>query len=409
MILNNFNILLIISLTCFLSYRNMKYFILAFTIVYLLLYLIRGLNFKSFFTWYFLFAGVVYASSVGLIVGNDISRVGYDFYTIFYALLGILIVNKCKNFDQLTSVIETSSLYLATVFTFIIVIYIFFIFVYGINGLIPIAYILELYELPFNFAGGGKLVTDYSPLLLVVLPFALYDKKIIIIPLLLTILLSVSFTQYLIFLFNILFLGVIFGVKRVVLYFFLALILILSLILINPEILIDITSKYFNFTFENNDPATSGLYSRIIQAEVLFNEFLEAPFLGKGLGYVSIEYNHIRQAWGDFPDRNLSMYENQYLDILMKFGIFGSTFIIAGYVFLPLYNLINIKKNLDNNIGKLPSFIKLLFMALLNLYIYVGSNGNQWYAPISMLSWGLLIGIIYKISNNIEQGLQINE
>lgn len=73
-------------------------------------------------------------------------------------------------------------------------------------------------------------------------------------------------------------------------------------------------------------PSTVGV--RVIQFNALLKEFSSSPILGKGLGYESPIYNDIRSKWKPLKEFNKSMYELQFMDVLMKFGGIGSVLIL---------------------------------------------------------------------------------
>lgn len=128
-------------------------------------------------------------------------------------------------------------------------------------------------------------------------------------------------------------------------------------------------------------PSTVGV--RVIQFNALLKEFSSSPILGKGLGYESPIYNDIRSKWKPLKEFNKSMYELQFMDVLMKFGGIGSVLILIFYLFFPL--IIGFKWIFYSNI------VLSFFVGHIGLFFYSLNNGNYFYSYATMFCWGLTV------------------
>lgn len=122
---------------------------------------------------------------------------------------------------------------------------------------------------------------------------------------------------------------------------------------------------------------------RARQADVLMREFERRPVMGSGLGYISGEYRLLRRHFGDVKELNQSMYENQYLDILMKFGVLAIPVLLA-FVLVPLLLLMSSRQHT----GVSGKAVALGYVGML---IFAGSNGNAFYAYSTMFCWGFAL------------------
>lgn len=395
---------LLLALVSFLSYAYFKFFLLGLLALnFLFILYTQSIQIRLLYIWLGLAGSVFIAGIVGFVRGNDLERVLYEVYPVFFSLLGIIIVEKVRTLKDIHKILRDITFYIALLCFIIILIYFFLIYKIGIDGLAIFGDYINRFTPAFNFAGGGKIVTDFTPLILLIFPYALFNRKYILLaPIVIFILLSVSVAQYFC-----LFISLIYFLVRngkfipIVVFVGFAIAIASIVTVVTPELTGDFQSKFDNMTLENKDPATSGLTSRIVQAEILFSEFLDSPVLGKGLGYKSARYNSVRKQWGEVPDRNLSMYENQYLDILMKFGLPGALSIFFIYMLIPIgflrIGFLNLKTMIEGASGHALVLIPAA-LGFFNFIFYVGSNGNQWYSPVSMFSWGLTVALLNNLS-----------
>lgn len=122
---------------------------------------------------------------------------------------------------------------------------------------------------------------------------------------------------------------------------------------------------------------------RARQADILMREFEQRPVLGSGLGYISGEYRLFRRHFGDVKELNQSMYENQYLDILMKFGILAIP-VLVGTVLVPIALLMSYRR--ETGVSG-----KAVALGYIGMLIFAGSNGNAFYVYSTMFCWGLAL------------------
>jgi hypothetical protein len=251
-----------------------------------------------------------------------------------------------------------------------------------------------------NTGFGMKMVTNLTSLYLFVIPYTLFVNnkglKLYISFIIIVIILSASITQYLIlvlyyFLFYLKLLNKpIELIKRLFSLKFVVSVLTIIYFLITSGLINVVYEKDDNL-FNNNSNKLTSTTLRVIQADILLHEFSESPIFGKGLGYDSKMYHKIRNEINgnkEIKYFNYSMYENQYLDILMKFGFLEALLIYALFFFYPMY-ILYIKYLKTNN-----DLYLSVIIGYFGLTIFAGSNGNTFYAYTTMFIWGIIIYLI---------------
>ena len=154
---------------------------------------------------------------------------------------------------------------------------------------------------------------------------------------------------------------------------------------------VELVSGDYDYSAQTSQlPSTIGV--RVIQFNALLTEVSSSPVLGKGLGYQSEIYNDIRSNWKPLKEFNKSMYELQFMDVLMKFGVVGSVLIFILYVFLPL--IIGFKWIFHSKV------VLSFFVGHIGLVIYSLNNGNYFYSYATMFCWGLTVYfmLFYRVS-----------
>jgi hypothetical protein len=295
----------------------------------------------------------------------------------------------------------------------------------GILAMIQIVvYIVSIINLPFHlfvndilsskigytigFAGlgmgnesfGMKMVTNMTSIYLFLIPYVFFFNKQLkpyIFPIILVIILSGSMTQYSILLFYIIIYYIKLINKPVIflkkLFAWKNLLVVISVIyfIIQSGLGNVIINKIDNFVNLSDNGQLTSSSIRVIQAKIMLEEFSESYLIGKGLGYDSKKYDKIRNEINgnkQIKYFNYSMYENQYLDILMKFGLIGALCIYILYFFYPI--VILIKKNLSVEHNLYFS----ISIGYLGMTIFAGSNGNAFYSYVTMFIWGVVIYLI---------------
>jgi hypothetical protein len=242
-------------------------------------------------------------------------------------------------------------------------------------------------------ASAIKLYSNLTPLLLFVIPIALIDKRFprwALSAALGLVILSASVTQYLVLL---IYLGAYladsvasvvkgrrYAVRRLASFISAgAIVLVLAVSLGLSGTLME---KLENFSNPRANEFNS-VSIRARQADVLMREFEQRPVLGSGLGYISGEYRVLRRHFGDVKELNQSMYENQYLDILMKFGVLAIP-VFIGTVLVPLVLLMSYRR--ETGVSG-----KAVALGYIGVLIFAGSNGNAFYAYSTMFCWGFAL------------------
>ncbi len=319
-----------------------------------------------------------------------------------------IVIHYCLYFYYKDKIFEKINIYLAKVGLIGIIFWILSIYP---NFNFILSELIDKTNFLFSFAGFqlpnfnlNKLISNISSYYIYFLPYSFYlfKNNIVKLPFVIitiVILLSASLTQYFIlFFYSFTYLAyiLIFSKKIIKLNvaFCIKLLLSLSIIIIFSN------SSFFNSfiktkidAFENIGQINT-VSTRIIQGKILLNEFSESFLFGKGLGYESKKYNEIRENFGVLKKRNRAMYEDQYLGILLKFGLLQAGLLLLVYIFLPLALLTNKKVSFT---GK-----KTFLLGYIGMFLFIGSNGNLFYAPQTMVLWSLLLTNSIYLYNNRE-------
>lgn len=404
-------------LICFYIFTYGKFIIIFLTIVNLLLDLSRNkislTLYRAYRYTFIIFFIFMLAFFSAVIQGNDILHiVRNNFYTIVFIIVGIQIGYIYRN--NFTILMEDTIKIVSFLALVQIIIYIasivnleFHLFVNDVLSA-KLGYSIAFAGLgEYNSGFGLKMVTNITSLYLFLIPYAFYTNNeklkkyssVIIV----AVIISVSLAQYAILIFYL----CIYYVKSITKPYILfkkifSLKFIMSLVLIiyflfESGLNIVLEEKVYNALNTNTSELTSTTL-RIVQSEILFEEFSESFLFGKGLGYDSVKYHKIRNIINgnnEIKYFNYSMYENQYLDILMKFGLFLSLLIYLLFFFYPAYRLLSKYLKTNNNV-----YFSIL-VGYIGLTIFAGSNGNTFYAYTTMFIWGL---VIYLISTNKKGG-----
>lgn len=331
--------------------------------------------------------------------GNDLIHiVRNNFYTLAFVLLGFLFYRYYSDSSDVDP---------------------FLILMYGIGvvGLVQIClYFAALFSagfmsfyndvlidaLGYTFAFAGrydwgtsaiKLYSNLTPLLLFIIPIALVDTRFprwALGAVLGLVILSASVTQYvvlLIYLFAYLADCIASAIKgrqhalRRLFTVTLAGTVVLALV-VSLGLSGTMMEKLENFSNPRANEFNS-VSIRARQADILMREFEQRPVLGSGLGYISGEYRLLRRHFGDVKELNQSMYENQYLDILMKFGVLAIP-VLVGTVLVPLVLLMSYRR--ETGVSG-----KAVALGYIGMLIFAGSNGNAFYVYSTMFCWGLAL------------------
>jgi hypothetical protein len=407
---------LAISLT---FYSLGKFFLIPTLIIYFGVYCKKH-KFKvslyalvvSFFVLLFTIAFVV-----GVVKGNELSHILRNNFISLFFLIFIPYFFSSKSKDNFLFQLDMLVKVFSVVIFFQLILYISlffslwfdsdFIFVLS-DYLSKIGYSTKLsYD---SSLGGFKLFSNNSLLYLFLFGYGAISGRIkakYLLPFLLFIIASSSAFQYLVLL--IVFIGYI--IKTIanrntfsLLYYILIAVSMGGGVMFSPlgNVVIEKVSHLSDFSPSSNDTASI----RIMQFRILGDEFESSPLFGKGLGYVSeihkqyrisiaepkieasesVEYNNGKSSI-KYQD---SMYELQYMDILMKFGMFGA-FVLTLYVFVPItLLLVYTLKNKHNSpeYGLLISFVGVV--------IFASSNGNVFYSYSNMIVFGIVLTYISR-------------
>lgn len=383
-----------------------------FTILYVIIKLIRDFLkddmdknlFKSYRYFFFILLVFSYAFFSAVIHGNDIWHIiRNNFFTLIFIVMGIQIAHIYKDnfFNETIKIVGILALIQMSIYIASLVSLPFHIFVDEVITK-KLGYSLIFAGLGENNTGFGlKMVTNLTSIYIFLIPYGLFVnnqkiKKYWII-IMMTVIVSASITQYAIIFMYI----VVYYLKLAVRPLnFLKSIFSLRIIISLTLIIYFLFQSGINLVLEDKidhiiNPSTSSKLTsaslRVVQAKILFEEFSEEPIFGKGLGYDSKKYHSIRNAINGtkkIKDYNYSMYENQYLDILMKFGLVGAIIIYFLFFFYPVFFLLKKYISCRN---------EMYFATLIGYFgltIFAGSNGNAFYAYTTMFVWGIVIYFI---------------
>lgn len=426
-ILNKIGFLIILSFTFF---KFGKFILIFIILIFLGAILTKGKIKKNTFYsskhFFLLLIIFIYAFIVSQINGNNIYPSLRDFNYIIYITLNILIFDYIKTTHDIHKYlfVLVKALYIISIFVITIWIslyvyprsYSIFLFLENYSG-------FAFHFSPVKLNNGKyyyKIFSALSPMYLFLLPltynkYIIHKKKYFYI-FLLIIILSASFAQFIVIIFYILFFIFFYKSSKTTNKLFLKFSFFITLgiiIFINTNIsniIKEKAQKLYNIDWNIKLEPTNinnGMNQRIIQMKIIFNEIANKPFLGNGLGFESIKYRDILfranqlnkinpnrkvsniEKFDKFGNRvNIGMYENQYLDIIMKFGFIFGIILFLVYFISPLYIFKYLKQD-DKNL------LQTVKMGFYGQIIFMGSNGNLFYSPFSMFIYGLIISIIY--------------
>jgi O-antigen ligase len=402
------------------KYVLIPYIVIIFT--YFILFPIKRNDALTFIYFTFLIFTMIWGMINGLFHKNSFRGIIRDFNYVFYVIIPFVLLRHYKTVTDIEKFLSKLIKYISI--TLIPFVFLYFLgmlskdILHLINNLsssfgMSVRYIdMWRINLPITPL---KTFTFLSSMFIFLVPiayFSNYTHKVYLFILVFFILLSISLAQYaILFLYTVCFISL-FLYKRFInksLKFSKKVIINIVLILI----LFMITFRYlpYKYIFDgivykynesiSQKTKTINTYSiRFFQAEILINEIKDKPILGHGLGYESEKYakfikkNKKNVKLTKEGERvNIAMYENQYLDILLKFGIIGGLIILIIYAILPFYILLKLQSIYRTKIfwGLIIGFVGFL--------IFIGTNGNLFYSPFSMIVWGLIITIIFKFTN----------
>ncbi|RWU12953.1 hypothetical protein EGC76_01700 [Pseudidiomarina gelatinasegens] len=340
---------------------------------------------------------------VGALKGNSLQHMlRNNYFSIYYFLFPYVLISTL-NYGTLRNVLAKINFSVFLICTAHIFIYVAALLSPKFHVFFDTTLVGRL-GYAFGFAGaaenGLKVYSNLTSLIIFCLGIEIffYKRRLLIGILIVTIGLSASITQYFILL---LFLTLI--ASEIIMRFFLKLRLHLGHFLIGiagaiSMIVLIVNLGLFGLVQEkiegfNQSQSFNTVSIRKDQAEILIHEAeAHLPF-GAGLGYESPAYSEYRKGFGDTKELNQSMYENQYLDVLMKFG-FLAAFIAILYILLPSVFLI-INSISNNDFG----YLKVLF-TYYGVLLYSGSNGNTFYMYSTMIVWGIVMLVCFKGLNN---------
>jgi len=413
MIIRNLNKkYLLLVLTSFYFFSLGKYIVIFVSFYLLIKKFLKNKILKSTLVsykyFYIIFTLFTLAFMSGIIQDNDIFQIiRNNYFTLVFIIIGIQVHNSFKNLETLYYNI-IKYIFLLALFQFLLYLISMFnlsFHLFMINIFIPkTGYAIGFAGLGNIKGFGMKMVTALTPLYLFLIPYMLFsnNKKIKLFSYLIILLIAASgsLTQYsiliLYFIFYILYLlknAPLYLVKKIVSIKFLLITIILISALWQSGLISVISNKIDLVKGVSESVAVNTVSVRKLQFDILMDEFIDEPVFGKGLGYDSIKYHWVRDLNGLDPNKkyNYSMYENQFLDILMKFGIFSALFIFILFIFLPILLLFHYYLKYKNKI-----YLSTIF-SYIGFVIYSLSNGNTFYMYTSMFIWGIIIGELGRI------------
>lgn len=351
----------------------------------------------GFFIYIYITLIFLIAFNIAVFNGNKLIYILYDFNYTQYILYGI-ILHYYLYLEYKKNLLNIISIFLSRIGIVAILMW-----VLSINPTLNLllSKIIDATNFSFSMAGYqlpnfnlNKLISNISLYYIFFLPLAyrnyqLKGNRYTFFVILIVILLSASLTQYALLLMYILIYVTFLFISKIKTFYIINKKTIYSFIIISFFMISFIQSPIFDGFIKtkinafSNTTEVNTVSTRVIQGKILLEEFQEDYLLGKGLGYESKKYNAIRETFDELKDRNRAMYENQYLDIILKFGILGTTFLLMLYIVLPLILLVKIKL-------VFPEW-KVIFIGYLGFFVFMGSNGNLFYAPQTMLLWSLLL------------------
>jgi hypothetical protein len=382
-------------------YKYGKFLLIFFSLTTLVVIYLKKLISKPYIAGFSIYMFItlifLYSFNIALLKGNELIYILYDFNYTQYILYGIILhyylYQKYKN-DMLNAI----SLFLSKIGLLGILVWLFSIyppfnlFISKIIDISNFSFSLAGYQLPnLNL---NKLISNISLYYVFFLPIAyrnykLNEEKTVFFIILIVVLLSASLTQYVLLLMYIALYSLFIFFKHIKNFYIFKKQTLYSLVLVSLLLILFVQSPIFDAFVKtkinafSNTSEVNTVSTRMIQGKILLEEFQDDYLLGKGLGYESKKYNAIRETFDELKDRNRAMYENQYLDIFLKFGIFGATSLLIIYIIFPLFLLLSIRL-------LFPEW-KVVFVGYIGFFIFIGSNGNLFYAPQTMLLWGLLL------------------